>query len=264
MKQNAMLAARLGSIGALIVSMATASAAAPAEAPLQLYYYERPPFHSSDAGGHVVGRFVAPTEQILRRAGLRFEWVPMPANRVLATLRSAATPACSPGWYATPERQAEFWLSRPMLHDRPLIALLRADFPVPPGVTAKAFFQLPSLRLLVKQNFSQGAYMNALIERMPAPQVQQVTLEVPGMVQMLKADRADVIITTEAEAALFVSEAGFSMSEFQVLHFPDTPDDEYRYLICSPTIAAPIRARIDRAIRLLGPGPRERQAGLPG
>jgi len=233
---------------ALAAAAPAAAAAAAEDAPLQLYYYERPPFHYTDESGHATGQFVERTALILHRAGLRFEWVRMPANRILATLRSVATPACSPGWYSTPERRADFWLSKAMLHDKPLIALLRADFAVPPGVTATAFFQMPSMRLLLKQNFSQGSYMNALIERMPDSQVQRVAAEVPAMVQMLKANRADAIITTEVEAALFVREAGFSMSEFQMVHFPDTPDNEYRYIVCSQSIPTRIRTRIDDAI----------------
>ncbi|MDN3922952.1 substrate-binding periplasmic protein [Roseateles violae] len=238
-----LLAAALRPEGAL-----AAGGGHPDEAPLKLYFYERPPFHYSDAQGRVIGSTAASTEELLRRAELRVQWVPLPANRILNSLRSEQAPACSPGWYATPERRAEFWFSQPTMRDKPLIALLRADFDVPAGITAKAFFEQAQLRLLVKQNFSQGAYMNALIARMPESRVQRVALEVPGMVQMLKAKRADAIITTEAEAELFVQAAGLSMRDFRIVRFPDVPADEYRYIVCSRQVDAQLLARIDKAI----------------
>ena len=215
---------------------------------LRLYYYERPPFHFTDEHGQAVGTVVSATEETLRRAGLTFAWVPAPTNRILAALRNEKEPACSPAWYSTPERRADFWFSKATSLDKPLIALVRGDFLLPPGVTAKTFFAMPQVRLLVKQNFSQGAYMNALIARMPPTRLERVSLEVPRMVRMLAANRADAIITTEAEAGLFVHAAGLSMSDFKTVHFPDVPAEEYRYMLCDRFVDAATQARINKAI----------------
>lgn len=243
-------------LAAMVALLALARAAgadsnAAADAPMTLYFYERPPFHYTGANGRPAGQFVETTERLLRRAGLRFEWVRMPANRILGTLRDGPAQACSPGWYNTPERRANFWLSKPLLRDKPLIALLRADFRVPPLVSAKVFLQMPGVRLLLKQNFSQGAYMDTLIARMPVDQVQRVTAEVPVMVGMLKVGRADTIITTESEAELFIRQAGLAIDEFQIVHFPDVPATEYRYLLCNRFIEPGIRTRIDGAIAMM-------------
>ena len=245
------LATALAPLLALRAGPAFGEPADAGEPPLRLYYYERPPFHYTDDQGRVTGLFADTTEQILHRAGLRFEWVRMPANRILLSLRKEPEVACSPAWYATPQRQADFWFSKPILRDKPLIALLRADFPLEPGTTARDFFQSPKVRLLLKQNFSQGAYMNALIARMPPAQVQQVSLEVPAMVQMLKRNRADAIITTAEEAGIFVRQAGYPMSEFLVVQFPDVPAEEYRYILCKRSMSAQVRQRIDEAIPAL-------------
>ncbi|MBV8501336.1 MAG: transporter substrate-binding domain-containing protein [Paucibacter sp.] len=228
-------------------------ASASGEPVLRLYYYERPPFHYTDEHGHVQGEIADNAEATLRRAGLRFEWLPMPANRILQTLRSEKGPACSPGWYGTPQRRADFLMSQAMIRDKPLIALVRSDFPVPAGTTARAFFAKPQLRLLLKQNFSQGSYMDGLIAHMPGEQIQRVALEVPQMVRMLKADRADVIITTEAEAGIFVGSAGLSMRDFKIVRFPDVPAQEFRYLLCSHDVSRQDMARIDKAIESPGP-----------
>ncbi len=223
------------------------------EPQVRLYYYERPPFHFTDAKGQVRGSIAENAEDTLRRAQIPFEWIAMPANRILQTLRNEKGPACSPGWYSTPARRAEFVLSKAMIRDKPLIALVREDFEVPTGITAKAFFDMPQVRLLMKQNFSQGAYMDILIARMPEERVQRVGLEVPQMVRMLKANRADAVITTEAEAGLFVGDAGLSMHEFKMVRFPDVPAEEYRYMLCGRGIGAAAIGRIDKAIEATGP-----------
>ncbi len=233
----------------LLLPMADTAWCAGAEEPaLSLYYYERPPFHYTDDQGQVAGSIAATTESLFRRAGLSLRWVRMPANRILNTLRGEQAAACSPGWYATPERRLDFRFSLPMLRDKPLIALVREDYPVPANTTAKSFFESPRLRLLAKQNFSQGAYMDALIARMPPARVQRVAMEVPDMIRMLRADRADAVITTEVEAALFVHAAGLSMGDFQIARFPDVPEVEYRYLLCSQAVSSATMARIDKAI----------------
>ena len=239
-------------VAALLLPAAGRCSTQPAAGVLRLYYYERPPFHYTDSQGHVLGSIAVNAAAVLSRAGLNFEWVPMPANRILQTIRSETGRTCSAGWYSTPQRRADFRLSLPMIRDKPLIALVRANFPVKPGTTARSFFELPTVRLLVKQNFSQGAYMDALIAHMPVERVQRVALEVPQMVRMLKADRADVIITTEAEASIFVGSAGLLMRDFKIVRFPDVPAEEFRYLICSRGIDTPTMTRINKAIEAVG------------
>ena len=223
------------------------------EPPLLLYYYERPPFHYAGDKGQVIGLVAEAAEETLRRAKLRFLWVSLPANRILSTLHSEKEIACSPGWYSTPERRADFQYSKALLPDKPLVALVRADFAVPDRVTAKAFFDMPHVRLLVKQNFSQGAYLNTLIAHIPPARIQHVILDLPQMIRMLRADRADVVFSTEAEASFLVREAGLPMSDFKIVRFPDILATEYRYMLCGRGVSAETMARIDAAISLQKP-----------
>jgi uncharacterized protein (TIGR02285 family) len=225
----------------------------PAEPVLQLYYYDRPPFHYTDEQGQVVGTVVDATEEALRRARIQFHWVRMPVNRILTLMRKESRPACSPGWYSTPERRADFLFSKATVLDKPLIVMVRENFPVAEGITAKDFFERTTVRLLVRQNFSQGAYMGALIARIPPQRVERVNLEVPRMLRMLQAGRGDAVLMTEAEAALFVREAGLQMSDFRVVRFPDIPAEEYRYILCDRVVGAGVMARIDSAIQLKKP-----------
>ncbi|MDR7306078.1 hypothetical protein [Rhodoferax saidenbachensis] len=61
-----------------------------------------------------------------------------------------------------PQRQEYAQFSEPIYRDKPLVGLGNADLPVKQDITAKELFARPQTRLLVKQNFSQGACMNKL------------------------------------------------------------------------------------------------------
>jgi polar amino acid transport system substrate-binding protein len=219
---------------------------------ITLHYYERPPFHYRAADGSMAGIIASSTESIFKRAGITYRWELTPVNRILADLKNNNRMDCSPGWYKTAEREAYAQFSLPIYHDLPLQGLSRNDFPAPEGITAKDLFLRHDLRLLLKQNFSQGAYMDALISTMPTQQVQQVTVEVPTMVKMIKANRADLIITTEEETDYFIAQSGYQKQDFRILKFPDVKATEYRYILCSRQVPAQIINRLNDAIRSAG------------
>ena len=53
------------------------------------------------------------------------------------------------------------------------------------------------------------------------------------MLQMIQAGRADFMFLAEEEARYLVEQAGFNMSSFQLIRFPDMPLGEKRYIMCS-------------------------------
>ena len=220
-----------------------------AEAPITLLYYERKPFHYTTETGAVTGLLATQTEEAFRKAGLSFVWKRVPVNRVLETLKNGGGRCAAPGWYKTAERATYATLSAPIYVDKPLVGLARAGCKVPKGIKAADLFTRREIRLLVRENFSQGAYLDALIAHMPPGQVQTVAVEVPLMVQMLKANRADLILTTQEEVPIQVAQSGSTMQDFEVLHFPDVPAVEKRYILLSHQVPADQVRRLDEAIR---------------
>jgi len=220
---------------------------------ITLHYYERPPFHYTDEKGQPEGLILKKTIEIFHKAGISYSWERTPANRILALIKNDSGHDCSPGWYKNEGRERYAIFSDSIYHDRPLIGLTRVDFKVRDGITAKELFSMPDVRLLLKQNFSQGAYMDSLISENFGERIQRVTVEVPTMVKMLKANRADLIITTEEESETFVSKAGYGMQEFRILKFPDVPAVERRYILCSKNVSPEIIKRMNDAIRKLNP-----------
>jgi len=220
---------------------------------INLHYYERPPFHYSDGEGKPIGIIVNMTTQVFNKAGIEYSWKVTPANRILALIKSDTGKDCSPGWYKIPEREKYAQFSAPIYFDKPLIGLSRADFNVQEGISAREIFHLPNVRLLLKENFSQGTYMDKLLSVVPKERIQKVTAEVPTMVKMLKANRADLIITTEEESEIFISKAGYKMEDFRILRFPDVPAVERRYILCSKSVPASTMKRLNEIIRKTNP-----------
>jgi uncharacterized protein (TIGR02285 family) len=238
----------------LVCALLASGWPAEAQATIQLLYYDRPPFHTTQ-GNSVVGLVAAPTEAVFRKAGIPFVWKRMPVNRILDMLKGSDGPYVSPGWYKTPERETYALFTLPIYNEKPLIGLARAGFSVPKGIKAKDLLARPETRLLVKEHFSQGAYLNNLIAQMPLRQIQTVAIEVPLMVQMIKANRADLIITTQEEVEFHVAQAGASMADFKVLHFPDVPAVEKRYILLSQQAPGDLLKRLNEAIRATLPLP---------
>ena len=193
------------------------------------------------------------TETVFKAAGITYKWELTPVNRILANLKNNNGLECTSGWYKTAERETFAQFSLPIYHDQPLQGLSRADFAAAEGITAKELFLRPDLRLLLKQNFSQGAYMDALIANIPPQQVQRVTVEVPTMVKMVKADRADLIITTEEETDYFIKQSGFENKDFRILKFSDVPATEQRYILCDQKTPREVMNRLNQAIKAIAP-----------
>ena len=216
---------------------------------ITLHYYERPPFHYRADDGSISGIIAASTESIFKRAGITFHWELTPVNRILAYLKTNAGFDCSPGWYKNTERETYAQFSLPVYQDMPLQGLSRANFLAPEGITAKELFLRPDVRLLLKQNFSQGSYMDLLIQHIPEQQVQRIAAEVPILVKMVHADRADLIITTAEETDYFINQSGYKKQDFIILKFPDVPGTEKRYILCSQRVPIEIMNRLNQSIK---------------
>jgi uncharacterized protein (TIGR02285 family) len=188
------------------------------------------------------------TANIFNKAKIDYSWRVTPANRILAVLRSDTGQDCTAGWYKLPEREKYAQFSEPIYRDKPLVGLSRADFKVSENITAQNLFRLPNVRLLLKENFSQGAYMDKLLTDVSKDRIQRVTAEVPTMVRMLEANRADLIITTEEESKIFISAAGYTEKDIHILRFADVPAVEHRYILCSKNVPVSTMKRLNEAV----------------
>lgn len=243
------------SVAALLGFTATPSPAAAEPAlTVTLHYYERRPFHFHE-GDKVTGLVVPQTEAAFQKAGISYTWSQEPPNRILAIIKANAGADCSPGWYKTPEREAFARYTLPIYADKPLVGISRADFAAPEGISAKVLLAEPRIRLLVKDQFSYGKYLNTLIGDMPPNRVVRINDDIVSMVRLVKYGSAHVTLATQEEVELLVQQAGFLMGDFRIIRFPDVPAEEKRFIICSQQVPPAAIERLNEAIRSASPPP---------
>lgn len=214
--------------------------------PLTVYYNERPPYAVTQPDGQVHGLTATPAAQALRSAGIEFRWTALPATRQIATIRDGREPACALGWFRNPGREAFARFSKPLYQDRPTVALAAAGSAFA-GRRLSEVLATPALVVLVKDHFSYGSYVDALLARIK-PIVMSTTVENVQMVQMIARGRADLMFTAEEEAASLLDQAGPEVRHLQVLRFPDMPPGERRHLMCSRAVPAQLMQRLDEAL----------------
>lgn len=204
--------------------------------PLRLMYYERKPFNYTDNGGNVVGLTADPAAKIFAAAGIPIVWQVRSANAILDALQNNTAAICSPGWYYSAERASYAQFTQPIYRDKPLVGLANVNFKYQMGTTAKDLLGRSDVRLMIKQNFLHGPYLDNLIAKMPVTQLISEAAEVSDIVRLIHLGRADLSIVTQEEVELYVANAQLKMTDFKILKFTDIPAAEMRYIVCSKKV----------------------------
>lgn len=232
---------------AAVAALCVVSAAARAGEPLTIYYNERPPYLvTSSPADKVVGLTADPAAKAALDAGYVPRWTAMPSTRQLVMLGEGSVPACAVGWFRNPEREASFKFTKAIYRDKPTVAIARSDFEARSAKLADVFLQ-PGLRVLVKDKYSYGPWIDALLARL-RPQTVSTTEENLQMVRMIAGQRADIMFSSQEEAQFLLMQSSVSASAVKVLRFDDMPQGEKRYLMCSRSVPDDTIKRLDNAI----------------
>ena len=230
-----------------VVALCAASPGVHAAEPFTLYYNERPPYLVTGAqADKVAGLTADPAAKAVESAGFVPRWTPMPTTRQLVTLREGQAPACAVGWFKNPERELSFKFTKPIYRDKPTVAIVRSDFEARSSKLAEVF-QQPGLRVLVKDKYSYGPWIDSLLAR-ARPQTVSTTEENVQMVRMIAGRRADVMFSSQEEAQYLLTQSSVVASAVKVLRFDDVPQGEKRYLMCSRSVPDETIQRLDKAI----------------
>jgi len=230
-----------------VAALGAASAGVQAAEPFTLYYNERPPYLvTGTQAGKVVGLTADPAAMAVESAGFVPRWTPMPTTRQLVTMREGQVPACAVGWFKNPERELSFKFTKPIYRDKPTVAIARSDFEAGSNKLAEVF-QQPGLRVLVKDKYSYGPWIDSLLAR-ARPQTISTTEENIQMVRMIAGRRADIMFSSQEEAQYLLTQSNVVASAVKVLRFDDVPQGEKRYLMCSRSVPDETIQRLDKAI----------------
>lgn len=230
-----------------IVSTAMPAHAADAAKPINLHYNERPPF-TSLLDGAVVGIVAAPIENAFRKAGIAFKWVETPVARQFLLVKSDTGQDCLAGRFKNADRETWAQFSKPVYQDQPQGLLVRSD-----NATARTYTRLeeavgaPDFRLLVKLSYSYGAAVDHWLAQRTPP-ARTTTDENVDMLRQIKLRMADgfIIAAEEAQGLLHQSTAGGS--DVKLLKFPDSPEGDRRYVMCSLQVPQATMDKLNSAI----------------
>lgn len=221
--------------------------AAEVSKPINLHYNERPPF-TSLVDGAVVGLVAAPIETAFRKAGIAFKWVDTPVARQFLMVKADSGQDCLAGRFKNADRESWARFSKPVYQDQPQGLMVRSD-------TAKAvtFSKLeeavsaPDFRLLVKLSYSYGATIDRWLEQRNPP-ARTTSDENLSMLRQINQRMADGFIIAAEEAQGLIKQSGLPPANFQLLKFPDAPEGELRYIMCSRQVPQETMDRLNSAI----------------
>ncbi|QGX39821.1 substrate-binding periplasmic protein [Permianibacter aggregans] len=239
-----MTSVRLGWVGLLFGLTAAAAETSP---PLVLLFYDRPPYLQRDHEGKIVGLTASVATQVLQSAGIAFEWRELSTNRQLMALEKNTEPACAVGWFRLPEREVWAKYSKPLYRDRPTEAYLRRGLTVEAPVRLAHLLSQNGLRVVIKDRFTYGAYIDRLLQTAPITRV-VLTSDTVDMLRHVQMGHADLVFATAEEADWFERERPHVVTGLQRVQLADAEPGEYRHLMCSRKVSDTTIEKIDAAI----------------
>ncbi len=221
-----------------------------AQSPIQLYYYDRAPYAVPDTQGEVSGLCATPAANAFKQAGISFQWKKMPFKRQLVTIKHNKKPGCGIGWFKNPERESFARFTDSIYQDKPAIIISKkGNNALKQHRDLISLFEDKKVKLLVKDGFSYGAYVDELINNYDPVIVSVVTSTNVQMLQMILSGRADYFFISEEEAEHIILSAGYEMSQFQLQHFGDMPAGNRRYIACSQQVSPETIDVLNRALK---------------
>ena len=221
-----------------------------AQTPIQLYYFERIPFAVEKSQGEISGLCATPAANAFKKAGIPFEWKKMPFKRQLATIKHNKKKACGIGWFKNPEREEFARFTDAIYQDKPAITIGRkGNQALEQHKDLKNLLKDKNVKLLVKDGFSYGSYIDGLIKQYDPEVVRVVASTNIQMLQMILAGRADYYFSSEEEAEHIIRSAGYEISQFQLQNYSDMPAGNHRYITCSQQVSPEIIDLLNRALK---------------
>ena len=217
---------------------------------LQVYYEERTPYAVTSETGQVSGLTASPTAKAFHESDIDFVWKKMPFKRQLQTIKYNKKKACGIGWFKNPEREEFAIFSEPIYQDMTSITLSKhGNALVAKHENAESLLKDKSLKLLIKDGFSYGRYIDLLIEKHNPDRVVAVGSSNLQMLQMILSGRADYLFVSEEEAEDIITSAGYSLQDFQRQRYTDMPPGNKRYIACSQRVTDEIVGRLNNVIK---------------
>lgn len=224
-----------------------AAAACRAEEPITVTYHLRPPYLLPGPDGVPTGLTGTPAAQAFRQAGIGVKWMMAPTNRQLAMVRDEQQRSCTVGWFRNPERERYAKFTRPVYRDKDWVLLAYAGYVMPEGATLEQLLQNSATRILVKDNFSYGQEIDAMIVR-GKPAIAVSTGSSEQMLQSVSAGAVDFMFLSEEEGQYVLSQHRERGANLRLLKARGMPRGAERHIMCGKGVPDDVIERLNRAI----------------
>lgn len=212
-----------------------------------LRYHERVPYIQTAPNG-VEGLTGTPVVLAFKEAGIPFIWKKTPAKRQIKVLKDNSGCDCLVGWFKNADREKFAKYTHHIYQDKPQIALARADNGnLQSGVSVDSVLSNPGLKLLVKDGYSYGSYLDAKITQ-HKPAIDRSTTENINMLKRIHLKRGDYFFISPEEADGLFESYGLPKEGFKYITFSDMPDGEKRYIVCSQKVEDEVIEKLNTAI----------------
>jgi len=210
-------------------------------------YHERVPYIKTTPDG-VEGLTGTPVSLAFKKAGIPFIWKKTPSKRQIKVLKDNSGCDCLVGWFKNPDREKFAKYTHHIYQDKPQIALARADNgKLQNGISVDSVLSNPGLKLLVKDGYSYGSYLDARISRQK-PVIDRSTTENVNMLKKIHFRRGDYFFISPEEADGLIESSGLPKEDFKYIMFSDMPEGEKRYILCSQKVEDEVIEKLNTAI----------------
>jgi polar amino acid transport system substrate-binding protein len=173
-------------------------------------------------------------------------WSKVPPNRQLAVIKEGG-PNCAIGWYKTAEREGFAKFTKPIYRDKPTVLVAHTAFAGKQGDKLADVMEGKGVKVLVKENFSYGPFIDGLLEKHKAV-LTKSNGTATQMLQLVNAKMVDFMFASEEEAEYLVEQSGINAKTFQQLQMADIPNGDYRYIMCSKQVSDEVIGKLNKAI----------------
>jgi polar amino acid transport system substrate-binding protein len=216
------------------------------DAPLPLYFEQRPPYQMRQGDG-VGGPTAARAALAFKNAAIPFVWQESTMSRQMHMLRENQVAMCAIGWFKNGERLSYAKFTRPIYRDRSIVALVRAEFAGIGGRSLDEALATPGLRVLVRGKYTYGEAIDKALRR-----VKPLTISSPHphllLAEQLTRQRADLIFAAEEEAEVMLAHTTAMGGSLQIVRFAEPVPGEQRHIACTRRVSDETIARLNSAI----------------
>jgi uncharacterized protein (TIGR02285 family) len=201
--------------------------------------------------GKPKGFLIDIAKNISAKARIDFAFQAIPQARAISMLQEKTPNFCLLGLFKNPEREEFSVFTKPIYKNQPMGVLTMASKApkFSKFSTLADLLNAPDMTLSVVTGFSYGKTIDDMVEKMKGKK-DRAAVTPAQMLAMMAADRFDYMFADPEEYKALAQAAKVDEASIKMLAFPDIPEGNQRYLLCSKAVPA---ATIDQLNAAIGP-----------